>query len=261
MVLMPAMSPAGTAIGLPIELMVEKKTWQSWPEVDAKTFRQHCRDYAARQVDGQRKDFIRLGIQGDWDKPYLTMDYSVEANIVRTLGRVIDRGHLHRGSKPVHWCLDCGSALAEAEVEYQDRESPAIDVLFRAVDNTEFEHAFTSNAGDGPVCAIIWTTTPWTLPANQAVALHPDFNYDLLQVQTEGGPLRLILEHSLAESALQRYQLEHSEILATVPGRALENLKLQHPFYDRHVPIILGDHGYHRSGHRSGAYRAGSWSG
>jgi len=234
--------PGWDCHGLPIELMVEKKIGKAGQKVDAKTFRQHCRDYAARQVDAQRKDFIRLGVQGDWDKPYLTMDYSFEANIVRTLGKVIDKGHLQQGSKPVHWCLDCGSALAEAEVEYQDRESPAIDVLFRAVDNTEFEHAFASNAGEGPVCAIIWTTTPWTLPANQAVALHPDFDYDLFQVQTGDGPLRLILEHSLAESALQRYQPEHSEILATVPGRALENLKLQHPFYDRHVPVILGEH-------------------
>ncbi len=234
--------PGWDCHGLPIELMVEKKTGKAGQKVDAKTFRQHCREYAAKQVDGQRKDFIRLGIQGDWDKPYLTMDYKFEAHIVRTLGKIIEQGHLHQGSKPVHWCLDCASALAEAEVEYQDRESPAIDVIFRATNNRDFEQAFGSNRGEGPICAVIWTTTPWTLPANQAVALHPDFNYDLIQVQTDNGPLRLILEHSLAPDALQRYGLEYSEPLASTPGHTLENLTLHHPFYDRQVPLILGDH-------------------
>ncbi|MCK5217912.1 class I tRNA ligase family protein, partial [bacterium] len=111
--------PGWDCHGLPIELMVEKKVGKAGNKVDAKTFREKCREYAAKQVDGQRKDFIRLGVLGDWDKPYLTMDYKFEADIVRTLGKIIDKGHLHQGSKPVHWCLDCGSALAEAEVEYQ----------------------------------------------------------------------------------------------------------------------------------------------
>jgi isoleucyl-tRNA synthetase len=130
--------PGWDCHGLPIELMVEKKIGKAGVKVDAKTFRQKCREYAAKQVDGQRKDFIRLGVLGDWDKPYLTMDYKFEANIVRSLGKIIEKGHLHKGSKPVHWCLDCGSALAEAEVEYQDKESPAIDVMFHAVDEAAF---------------------------------------------------------------------------------------------------------------------------
>ncbi|MCG6937287.1 MAG: isoleucine--tRNA ligase [Gammaproteobacteria bacterium] len=234
--------PGWDCHGLPIELMVEKKVGKAGSKVDAKTFREKCREYAAKQVDGQRKDFIRLGVLGDWDKPYLTMDYQFEANIVRSLGKIIEHGHLHQGSKPVHWCLDCGSALAEAEVEYQDKESPAIDVMFTAVNDSDFEQAFGCDKGEGNIAVVIWTTTPWTLPANQAVALHPDFSYELIQVETQNGPLRLILESSLAGSALKRYGFENSTILASCLGQALENLTVKHPLYDKQVPIILGDH-------------------
>ncbi|MDT8451235.1 MAG: isoleucine--tRNA ligase [Gammaproteobacteria bacterium] len=235
--------PGWDCHGLPIELMVEKKIGKAGIKVDAKTFRQKCREYAARQVDGQRKDFIRLGILGDWDKPYLTMDYKFEADIVRSLGKVIEKGHLHKGSKPVHWCLDCGSALAEAEVEYQDKESPAIDVMFVAVDEPAFLAACDSTGkGEGPLAAVIWTTTPWTLPANQAVCLHPDFNYQLIQVTTAQGPVRLLLEETLAPGALQRYGFDSYTVLGSCPGQKLENLLLQHPFYDKQVPVILGEH-------------------
>ncbi len=235
--------PGWDCHGLPIELMVEKKIGKAGVKVDAKTFRQKCREYAARQVDGQRKDFIRLGVLGDWDKPYLTMDYKFEADIVRSLGKIVEKGHLHKGSKPVHWCLDCGSALAEAEVEYQDKESPAIDVMFKAVDETRILTAFNcSEQGEGTVAAVIWTTTPWTLPANQAVCLHPDFNYQLIQVTTANGPARLVLEETLAEASLQRYGFEEHTVLGSCTGQKLENLLLQHPFYDKQVAIILGDH-------------------
>jgi len=235
--------PGWDCHGLPIELMVEKKIGKAGNKVDAKTFREKCREYAGKQVDGQRKDFIRLGVLGDWDKPYLTMDYKFEANIVRSLGKIIDKGHLHKGSKPVHWCLDCGSALAEAEVEYQDKESPAIDVMFTAVNNSEFEDAFNCSDGEGDIAAVIWTTTPWTLPANQAVAVHPEFDYDLYQIKTPHASIRLILETSLAASALQRYaQNDTARHLASCKGQALEKLLLKHPFYDKQVPIILGDH-------------------
>ena len=234
--------PGWDCHGLPIELMVEKKIGKAGDKVDAKTFREKCREYAAKQVDGQRKDFIRLGVLGDWDKPYLTMDYQFEADIVRSLGKIIEKGHLHQGSKPVHWCLDCGSALAEAEVEYQDKESPAIDVMFTAVNNSDFESAFGCSDGQGDIAAVIWTTTPWTLPANQAVAVHPEFNYELFQVETRHGPARLILESSLAASALARYGFDNTQRLASCQGQALENLPLKHPFYDKQVPIILGEH-------------------
>ena len=234
--------PGWDCHGLPIELMVEKKIGKAGNKVDAKTFREKCREYATKQVNGQRDDFIRLGVLGDWDKPYLTMDYKFEADIVRSLGKIIDKGHLHQGSKPVHWCLDCGSALAEAEVEYQDKESPAIDVMFTAVNNSDFETAFNCTEGDGDIAVVIWTTTPWTLPANQAVAVHPEFTYDLIQVTTERGPIRLVLENTLAENALSRYGIENSKHLASCQGQALENLLVKHPFYDKQVPVILGDH-------------------
>ena len=234
--------PGWDCHGLPIELMVEKKIGKAGVKVDAKTFREKCREYAAKQVDGQRKDFIRLGVLGDWEKPYLTMDYQFEADIVRSLAKIIEKGHLHQGSKPVHWCIDCGSALAEAEVEYQDKQSPAIDVMFNAVNNADFEHAFGCTDGEGDIAAVIWTTTPWTLPANQAVAMHPEFTYELIQVETTHGAKRLILESSLAAGALQRYGFEKTKTLASCNGQAMENLLLKHPFYEKKVPVILGDH-------------------
>jgi len=235
--------PGWDCHGLPIELMVEKKVGKAGDKVDAKTFRQKCREYANRQVDGQREDFKRLGVLGDWDQPYLTMNPAFEANIVRALGRIIAKGHLHKGSKPVHWCLDCGSALAEAEVEYQDKESPAIDVMFKAADEAAFlAAAGIDTAGEGPVAVVIWTTTPWTLPANMAVALHPDLDYQLIQAQTAGGPARLLLEATLAEGALQRYGIEEYSVLGECKGHQLEHQQLQHPFYGRTVPVILGEH-------------------
>jgi len=236
--------PGWDCHGLPIELMVEKKIGKAGDRVDASTFRQKCREYAAKQVDGQRADFIRLGVLGDWDEPYLTMNPAFEANIVRSLGRIIEKGHLHKGSKPVHWCIDCGSALAEAEVEYQDRESPAIDVMFRAVDADAVLSACgcTHDQGEGPVALVIWTTTPWTLPANRAVALHPDFDYLLIQAVAGVGPVRLLLERSLSEAALKRYGIEDYRVLGECRGSQLEHQLLQHPFYARQVPVIMGDH-------------------
>ena len=234
--------PGWDCHGLPIELMVEKKVGKAGDKVDAKTFRRRCREYAAKQVDGQRTDFKRLGVLGDWDNPYLTMDFVFEANIVRSLGKIVEKGHLHKGYKPVHWCLDCGSALAEAEVEYYDKESPAIDVAFKAVDEAAFLATCGCEQGEGPVAAVIWTTTPWTLPANQAVALHPELDYVLVQADTRFGPMRLLLAETLAESALARYGVENSRVVGRCKGSALEHQLLQHPFYSRKVPVILGDH-------------------
>jgi len=145
--------PGWDCHGLPIELMVEKKIGKAGVKVDAASFRKACREYAAKQVDKQREDFKRLGILGDWDNPYLTMDYAFEADIIRSLGKIIDNGHLHKGSKPVHWCVDCGSALAEAEVEYEDKTSPAIDVRFSVLDDEIFFqrcHHVKDHEGEGP---------------------------------------------------------------------------------------------------------------
>ncbi len=239
--------PGWDCHGLPIELNVEKKVGKAGVKVDARTFRKACRDYAAKQVDAQRDDFKRLGVLGDWDRPYLTMDFAFEANIVRALGRIVANGHLHKGSKPVHWCTDCGSALAEAEVEYQDRNSPAIDVRFEVLDPAALlarGNGADGTHGHGPMSVLIWTTTPWTLPANQAVALNPELDYVVVQCDgvDEHGPERLVLADALLKDAMVRYGVERYQVLARVRGADLEGIKLQHPFYAREVPIILGDH-------------------
>jgi isoleucyl-tRNA synthetase len=237
--------PGWDCHGLPIELNVEKKVGKAGVKVDAATFRRACREYAARQVDGQRKDFIRLGVLGDWRRPYLTMDHRFEANIIRALGRIIDNGHLHKGSKPVHWCTDCQSALAEAEVEYEDKDSPAIDVRFRVANEAGLLsccHHVEGEAGSGPLSVVIWTTTPWTLPANRAVALNPALDYAVVQCDAGHGSERLVLAEALLKDAMLRYGAEHYRVIAYCKGSDLEGLSLAHPFYNREVPLILGDH-------------------
>ena len=233
--------PGWDCHGLPIELQVEKKHGKAIP---ASQFRELCREYAKEQIERQKKDFIRLGVLGDWDRPYLTMDFQTEADIIRALGKIHERGYLYQGRKPVNWCLDCQSALAEAEVEYEDKVSPAIDVGFEVKDKHAVEKAFgVSLPGSAKVFAVIWTTTPWTLPANQAVSVHPTLQYDL--IRTEKG--YLILAFDLAAACLSRYQLSGNNdrgdgLAATCYGAALEGLPLQHPFYDRIVPVICGEH-------------------
>ena len=237
--------PGWDCHGLPIEHQIEKSLGKVGVKVEADEFRQACRDYAHKQIDNQRQDFIRLGVLGDWDNPYLTMRFDTEANTVRAIGKIIQNGHVVHGDKPVHWCLDCGSALAEAEVEYRDKTSPAIDARFRALDADAFVAALETTAaapGEGPLSVPIWTTTPWTLPANLAVALNPDEEYLLLQVNGDNGVERLLLAEALAESALQRYGMSESTLLARGKGIALEGLKLQHPFYDRESLLVVGDH-------------------
>ncbi|MBL1143154.1 MAG: isoleucine--tRNA ligase [Proteobacteria bacterium] len=230
--------PGWDCHGLPIELMVEKKIGKAGVKVDADKFRNACREYALKQVDKQRTDFKRLGVLGDWDKPYLTMDFKTEANIVRSLGKIISAGHLHKGVKPVHWCTECGSALAEAEVEHEDKTSPAIDVRFRSVDQAEVLKSFDIENDVESVSIIIWTTTPWTLPANQAVAVHAEFDYVLVKVGNEA----LVLAEGLYKDVMTRSEIEGFDVIATCKGSQLEGLKFQHPFYDRVVPVILGDH-------------------
>ncbi len=237
--------PGWDCHGLPIELNVEKKIGKPGIKVDAAAFRQACRDYAARQVARQREDFRRLGVLGDWTHPYLTMDPRFEADIIRALGRIIAKGHLHKGYKPVHWCSDCGSALAEAEVEYAERTSPAIDVRFEVLDEESCLarcHHVPGHEGRGPLSVVIWTTTPWTLPANQAVALNPDFDYVIVQCETERGHERLLLADALLKDVMLRYGIGDYHVIAYCKGSDLEGVKLRHPFYEREVPIILGEH-------------------
>lgn len=235
--------PGWDCHGLPIELMVEKKVGKPGVKVSAAEFRQKCRDYAQKQIDGQMADFKRLGVLGEWDKPYKTMDFASEANIVRALGKIIEAGHLEKGFKPVHWCTDCGSALAEAEVEYKDKTSPAIDVKFPLADVDVFANAFGVSEDDlkaHNTGIVIWTTTPWTLPANLAVSLHPELEYSLIAL--EGASDWLIVASDLAESCAKRYGSEAFNVVATCIGGALDKARLQHPFLDKTSLIVLGDH-------------------
>ena len=201
--------------------MVEKLHGKNMPVA---RFRELCREYASEQIAKQKRDFIRLGVLGDWDKPYLTMDYQTEADTVRTLGEIYQAGYLYRGAKPVQFCLDCGSSLAEAEVEYKDKTSPAIDVAYLFQDNQALAQAFGLAQLDGNAFAVIWTTTPWTLPASQAISAGADIVYQL--IDTAKG--KLVLAKDLAEDALKRYDLNEHTVLAETTGAKLEHLHLTH---------------------------------
>nr|WP_240905594.1 isoleucine--tRNA ligase [Thiorhodococcus mannitoliphagus] len=237
--------PGWDCHGLPIELQVEKKKGKPGKKISAADFRVACRDYAGKQVDKQRQDFKRLGVLGDWERPYLTMDFAFEAEIIRSLGRIVANGHLQKGEKPVHWCIDCGSALAEAEVEYANKESIAIDVRFPLVDSDALKdrcHGTPSGCGEGPASVVIWTTTPWTLPANQAVALNAELEYVVVEAQTDRGQERLIVAEGLLKDTMDRWGIEHYRVVGYARGIDFEGLQLRHPFYAREVPVIVGEH-------------------
>ena len=234
--------PGWDCHGLPIELQVEKKVGKVGRKVDARTFRQKCREYADRQIDLQREGFKRLGVLGTWDNPYASNKFAYEANMVRALAKIYEGGHLDQGVKPVNWCFDCGSALAEAEIEYQDKTSPAVDVLFSAADKKAVLGAFAVESFEGEVGIPIWTTTPWTLPANEAVALHADLDYVLVKGHWQGQTIAIVLADELKDAVVSRIGLEDAEVLGACKGAALEHQLLQHPFYDRQVPVILAEH-------------------
>ncbi|MEO8365866.1 MAG: isoleucine--tRNA ligase [Pseudoxanthomonas sp.] len=237
--------PGWDCHGLPIEIAVEKKHGKVGEKLDAAAFRAKCREYALEQIDVQSTDFQRLGVIGDWKQPYRTLDFKYEADMLRTLAKIIERGHLARGVKPVHWCFDCGSALAEAEIEYQDKVSPAIDVAYAARESKALAAAFDVVLPEGVEVALpIWTTTPWTLPASLAISLGPDLDYVLAEGPDHAGKRRwLVLAEALAETALQRYGVSDYVVHARAKGSALEGLLFAHPFYaERDIPAILGDH-------------------
>jgi isoleucyl-tRNA synthetase len=238
-------TPGWDCHGLPIDLKVEKEVGKAGVKLSHEEFRRACRQYAEKQVNKQKASFKRLGILGDWEHPYLTMDSSYEANILRSLAKIIENGYIYRGFKPVHWCVDCGSALAEAEVEYQDKRSLAVDVRF-AVENEAlvFEkcHHTKEDFGAGGMFIPIWTTTVWTLPANQAVAVHPKLNYAVVDCLTPRGRERLIIAEALLKDAMMRYNIDDYRVVAYCEGSALEGIKLQHPFYHRTVSVVLSDH-------------------
>ncbi|KKY65854.1 isoleucine--tRNA ligase [Morganella morganii] len=230
--------PGWDCHGLPIEHKVEQVIGKPGDKVTPAEFRAACREYAKEQIEGQKEDFIRLGVLGDWDHPYLTMDFKTEAHIIRALAKVIANGHLVKGAKPVHWCTSCASSLAEAEVEYYDKTSPSIDVRFTAVDADAVYRKFGVRNDGLPVSLVIWTTTPWTLPANRAISLNPEFDYQLVRVNDE----RLILAADLVESVMKRAGITSWIVENDCKGSDLELLRFNHPFMGFDVPAILGDH-------------------
>ncbi len=227
--------PGWDCHGMPIEVQIEKQHGKNLPV--GETLRL-CRAYAAEQIERQKTDFRRLGVLGEWDDPYTTMAPRNEADEIRVLGRLLEKGYVYRGLKPVNWCFDCGSALAEAEVEYEDRKDPAIDVAFPFAEPGKVAQAFgLAKLPEKPGCTVIWTTTPWTLPGNQALNVHPEFTYHL--VDTDKG--LLILAADLQEACLARYKLS-GRTLGACKGKALEKLRFRHPFYDRDAPVYLGEY-------------------
>ncbi|MGP1944974.1 MAG: isoleucine--tRNA ligase [Arsenophonus sp. ET-LJ4-MAG3] len=231
--------PGWDCHGLPIEHKVEQIIGKPGDKVSVTKFREECRKYAKEQIESQKADFIRMGILGDWEKPYLTMDFNIEGNIIRSLGKVIENGHLINGVKPVHWCTTCKSSLAEAEVEYYDKLSPSIKVRFIAVDSKSVYEKFNIKSITLPISAVIWTTTVWTLPANRAIVINANFKYQLIKVNNKEC---FILAKTLVKSVLQRTIVTEWEILAECSGYELELLQFYHPFMNFKVPVILGNH-------------------
>ena len=237
--------PGWDCHGLPIEHQVEKKHGRVGAKISARDFRAACRKYAGEQVELQKKSFRRFGVLGDWNHPYLTMDSRYEAQQIRALGHIIRNGHFYKGAKPVYWCLDCRSSLAEAEVEYEDKVSSSVDVEFRVVDPSEFARRVGVSfdaLGSKPVSLVIWTTTPWTLPANEAVSLGPDLEYVLVEIARNGNAEWIVLANELVDTCLARYGVTKGHTLVQFAGKALEHLQLEHPFLPKHVPVIVGDH-------------------
>ena len=231
--------PGWDCHGLPIELNVEKKHGKRSELVqNKKMFQEACKEYALTQIDSQKKDFIRLGVLGEWENPYQSLDSSFEANAVRALGRIYEAGHLEKGEKPVHWCQDCGSALAEAEVEYQDKTSKSIDVAFKASEKSlnDLNEAFSSNITES-ISFVIWTTTPWTIPSNVAVCINPDLDYALIKLDGS----YLVIAEAMIESCMQRWGTT-SELVSKTLGKNLVNISLIHPFIDRNSELLHGDH-------------------
>ena len=226
--------PGWDCHGLPIEHKVEVTHGKN---LSSDQTRELCRAYASEQIEGQKAEFIRLGVLGDWANPYKTMNFANEAGEIRALAEMVKGGFVFKGLKPVNWCFDCGSALAEAEVEYQDKKSATIDVAFPVADEAKLAGAFGLAKLAKPAAIVIWTTTPWTIPANQALNVHPEFNYALVDT----GARLLVLAEELVESCLARYNLEGS-VIATAPGSALELINFRHPFYDRLSPVYLAEY-------------------
>ncbi|URJ31414.1 isoleucine--tRNA ligase [Blochmannia endosymbiont of Camponotus sp.] len=231
--------PGWDCHGLPIELQVERLIGHPGIDISPNEFRNICRNYVLDQIKIQKKDFMRLGILGDWARPYLTMDFKTEANIIRTLSKVISCGHFYKGIKPIHWCFQCHSVLAESEVEYNNHLSSAIDVTFSAVDSIRVSEIFNINLYKHTIELVIWTTTPWTLPANQAISVHPDYSYQLILINDNR---YIIIAANLVDIVMKRIQCLSWKILGETLGNSLESLRFHHPFMSFDVPIVLSCH-------------------
>ncbi len=227
--------PGWDCHGLPIELQVDKDLGKKKREMSQLQIREACRVYAKRFVQIQREEFERLGVMGLWDNPYLTLHHEYEATIVRELAQLASRGHLYKGKKPVHWCASCATALAEAEVEYHDHESPSIFVKF-AYQGDPAE--LTPDLAGKKVSFVIWTTTPWTLPANLAIALNPRFTY----VAVKQGDEALVVAKDLLEQVTKECKLENAEVLCEIDTTKTEGQSCQHPFIDRKSLLVFADH-------------------
>lgn len=235
--------PGWDCHGLPIELKVEQQLGKAGETISIVAFQQACRDYATTQIARQQRDFVRLGVLGDWQHPYLTMDFKTEAESLRLLATIITKGHLYRGTKPVHWCTACRSSLAEAELEYQDKTSLSLEVRFVAADRAAVCQRFAlSKLCTGPLSAVIWTTTPWTLPANRALALNSEATYQLIQIGEGDQTECLLLAADRVAALMQRWQISQWQLLGSATGSALVGLQFRHPFYAFEVPMVIGEH-------------------
>src|SRR5687767_4225353 len=231
--------PGWDCHGLPIELKVDRELGPKKARMSAADFRRACRAYASRFVDQMRVDFKRLGVLGDWGEPYLTMNYGFQAAITRALGRFVEQGLVYKGKKPVHWCTHCRTALAEAEVEYEDHTSPSIYVEFPLAPAAAAEVAKRFPALSGrPVSVLIWTTTPWTIPSNLAIAFHPEFDYAAYDVDGRA----VIVAERLAATVGRIVGRAFDRPLARIRGEQLDGLRFRHPLYDRDSLAVLADY-------------------
>lgn len=231
-------TPAWDCHGLPIEHKVENIIGKPEKKITFKNFRLFCRKYAEKQIKKQKKDFIRLGILGNWENPYLTMDFTNEADVIRSLSKIIENGYIYKDFRPVHWCLDCASSLAEAEVEYHDKISDSIIVMLPATNINVIKKIFNLNITLKKSNILIWTTTPWSLPACRAITLHPNFEYQLIQIENN----TIIIAKNLVEITIKKIGILKWKIIGTTIGKKLEHLEFSHPFLNFNIPIILAKH-------------------
>ncbi|AAO26873.1 isoleucyl-tRNA synthetase [Buchnera aphidicola str. Bp (Baizongia pistaciae)] len=231
-------TPSWDCHGLPIEHKVEKTIKKENILITKKEFRIKCRNYAQSQVNNQKLEFIRLGVFGDWENSYLTMNFKNEANIARTLMKMFKYGYVYQDFKPVHWCINCKSALAEAEVEYHNKLSNSIIIKFKLAHNINFWNQIFKNDHNQDIHLVVWTTTPWTLPASQAIALNPNFKYQLIQTNNN---LFIISEKSVPDT-MNKMGIQKWKKIHIFLGKNISNLKVIHPFLNTTIPVILADH-------------------